>query len=517
MRGRVIVGKLLETEADLAVLPIYQGKTPLRGSAREADRALKGAIKRMLASGEFRAEPRQRRAVPRIESHKGIRPRRLLLMGMGEADDLTPDLLRGVAAAAARSARDMRLETFHAEIPGPALKAPADVQAQAWLEGAVMGLYRMDAYRKKDADEKPGRVRSLVLMARDREEAASLHRGVKRGLAMGEATNFARDLVSHPANVAIPAYLARAARSVARKYGIACRILETRDAEKLGMRAFLSVAQAGIAPSKFIVLDYPGRKRGAAPIVLVGKGVTFDTGGLDIKPAAGMRTMKTDMSGAAAVLGAMRAIAELRLPHRVVALVPCTENMISGKANRPGDVITSMAGVTIEIDNTDAEGRLILCDALTYAGRYKPQAVVDAATLTGACVVALGESCSGLLGNSEELVDRVRQAAERSGDRVWELPLWKEYFDLIRSDIADIKNTGGRWGGAISAAAFLARFAEDYPWAHLDIAGPAWRDRELPYTPKGASGVGVRLLTELVANWRPLKSKKGKKESSGRR
>jgi leucyl aminopeptidase len=333
---------------------------------------------------------------------------------------------------------------------------------------------------------------------------------VKRGLAMGGAVNFARDLVTHPANVAVPAFLARAARSLARKYGMTCRILEARDAERLGMGGVLSVAQAGVAPPKFIILEHSGRNPKAAPVVLVGKGVTFDTGGLNIKPGGGMRTMKTDMSGAAAVLGAMRAIGELNAPQRVVALAPCTENMIAGRANRPGDVITTLSGLTVEIDNTDAEGRLILGDALTYARRYKPQAVVDAATLTGACVVALGESCSGVLGNSEELIDRVRRAADRSGDRVWELPLWPEYFDRIKSDIADIKNTGGRWGGAITAAAFLGRFTEDYPWAHLDIAGPAWRERELPYTPKGASGVGVRLLAELVAEWRPLKSKKQK-------
>ncbi|MBI2881014.1 MAG: leucyl aminopeptidase [Candidatus Tectomicrobia bacterium] len=517
MRGRVIVGRLLETECELAVLPVYQGKTPLRGSARQADAALKGAIQRMIDGGEFRLEPRQRRLIPLLHSPKGVRPKRLLLVGMGEADGLTADVLRGVAAAAAQAALDLKLDSFHAEIPGAALPAAADIQAQAWMEGAVMGLYRMDAYRKKDEGGKSGDVRSLVLVAQDREEAAALQRGTRRGWVLGEATNFARDLVTQPANVAVPAYLAGAARSLARKYGMTCRVLEARDAEKLGMRAYLSVAQASASPPKFIVLDYPGRNKDAAPIALLGKGVTFDSGGLDIKSSGGMRTMKTDMSGAAAVLGAMRAIAELRLPQRVVALLPCTENMISGKANRPGDVVASMAGITIEIDNTDAEGRLILCDALAYARRYRPQAVLDAATLTGACVVALGESCSGLLGNSEELIGRLKEAAGRSGDRVWELPLWKEYFDLLKSDIADIKNTGGRWGGAITAAAFLARFAEDFPWAHLDIAGPAWRDGDLPYTPKGASGVGVRLFAELVAHWRPLKSKKKKWDSAGPR
>jgi leucyl aminopeptidase len=510
VRVKAVVGRLLETDADLAVLPVYQGKNPLRGSSREADRALKGAIKRMLDSGEFRAEIRRCRVIPILDPPRGFRPRRLLLVGMGEASDLTADGLRGVAASVAAAAREMKLDTFHVDFLGMPLKASADVQAQAWMEGALMGLYRMDAYRGNGSKENSGEIRSIVVVAQDREEAAQLNQGMKRGLVMGEATNFARDLVAHPPNVAVPAFLANAARSMARKFGIKCKILEARDAEKLGMRAFLSVAQAGTAPPKFIVLDYPGKKKNAAPIVLVGKGVTFDTGGLDLKPPSSMRSMKTDMSGAAAVIGAMQAIAGLKLPQRVVALAPCTENMVSGQVNRPGDVITSMAGITIEIDNTDAEGRVILCDALEYAKRYKPQAVIDAATLTGACVVALGESCSGLMGNSEELIQRVQEAADRSGDRVWELPMWKEYFNLIKSDIADIKNTGGRWGGAMTAAAFLARFTEDYSWAHLDIAGPAWRDQQLPYTPKGASGVGVRLFAELVAHWRPLKSKKKK-------
>ena len=510
MRGKVISESLLEAEAELTVLPVYEGKTPLQGAAREADRLLGGAIRRMLDSGEFEAQVRRVRLLPILETRGGLRAKRILLMGMGKPNDLTVDILRGVSAEAARTARELKTGTIHAGLPLSTLKASPEIQAQAWMEGAVMGLYRMNEYRKKDSGNGGGELRTLGIVSEHREAAAALRGGLDRGRILGEATNFGRDLVTHPPNVAVPAYLASTARSMARKTGLSCRILEVRDAERLGMKAFLSVAQAGAAPPKFIVLEHQGRNPRSAPIVLIGKGVTFDTGGLDIKPPSSMRSMKTDMAGAAAVLGAMRAIAELNLSRRVVGLAPCTENMISGRANRPGDVVGSMAGITIEIDNTDAEGRLILGDALTYAKRYRPQAVLDAATLTGACVVALGESCTGLMGNSEELLDRVRQAADLCGDRIWELPLWPEYCDQIKSDIADIKNTGGRWGGAITAAAFLARFADDYPWAHLDIAGPSWRDRELPYTPRGASGVGVRLMTELVANWKPLRSKKRK-------
>ena len=510
MRGKVLSRGLLEAEAELVVLPVYEGKTPLRGTAREADRLLEGAIRGMLDRGEFKARIRRVCLLPILEARGGLRAKRILLMGMGKPNDLTVDILRGVSAKAAQTARELNVGTIHAELPHSTLKASPDIQAQAWMEGAVMGLYRMNEYRKKESGNGEGELRTLGIVSEHREAAAALRRGLDRGRKLGEATNFGRDLVTHPPNVAVPAFLASAARSMARKTGLSCRILEVRDAERLGMKAFLSVAQAGTAPPKFIVLEHQGRNPRSAPIVLIGKGVTFDTGGLDIKPPSSMRSMKTDMAGAAAVLGAMRAIAELNLPRRVVGLAPCTENMISGRANRPGDVVGSMAGITIEIDNTDAEGRLILGDAMTYAKRYRPQAVLDVATLTGACVVALGESCTGLMGNSEELLDRVRQAADCCGDRIWELPLWPEYFELIKSDIADIKNTGGRWGGAITAAAFLARFAGDYPWAHLDIAGPSWRERELPYTPRGASGVGIRLMTELVANWKPLRSKKRK-------
>jgi leucyl aminopeptidase len=458
----------------------------------------------MVESGEFKPELRKTRLIPLFERPKGMAPRRLLLVGLGEEEKFTLDALRGVAAASARSVRDLGLEGFSVELPSLANATP-EARAQAWVEGALMGLYRMDAYKRREKEKDAKGPGTCLLLAGDPEEAEALRRGARRGEILAEATNFARDLVTHPGNVHTPSFLAREAQKLARREGMRCQVLSTRKAEALKMGAFLSVAQASATPAKFIVLEYPGRGRPGPPIVLMGKGVTFDTGGLDIKSSTGMRTMKTDMAGAAAVLGALQAISRLKLPTRVVGLLPCTENMVSGKANRPGDVVTSMAGITIEIDNTDAEGRLLLCDALAYARRYKSAAVIDLATLTGSCVVALGEGCSGLLGNHEGLIERVRQAAGKTGDRVWQLPLWEEYFDLIKSDIADIKNTGGRWGGAITASAFLARFAEGFPWAHLDIAGPAWRDTDLPYTPKGASGVGVRLITELIAAWRPLK------------
>ena len=276
------------------------------------------------------------------------------------------------------------------------------------------------------------------------------------------------------------------------------RILDDAQMKKIGMNALLGVARGGSEPAKFIILEYDGRRRSDPPIVLVGKGLTFDSGGISIKPSEKMEEMKTDMAGGAAVLGAIAAVADLKLPVHVVGLIPATENLPGGKAYKPGDILKSLSGRTIEVITTDAEGRLILADALTYALRYKPAAVIDLATLTGACIVALGDHVIGMLGTDEALKARIREAADATGERVWELPLWEDYDEQIRSDIADFKNSGGRAGGAITAAAFLRKFVGDVPWVHLDIAGPSWLSKDRPYIPKGASGVGVRLLVRFL-------------------
>ena len=276
------------------------------------------------------------------------------------------------------------------------------------------------------------------------------------------------------------------------------RILDDAQMKKIGMNALLGVARGSSEPAKFIILEYDGRRKGDPPIMLVGKGLTFDSGGISIKPSEKMEEMKTDMAGGAAVLGAIAAVADLKLPVHVVGLIPATENLPGGKAYKPGDILKSLSGRTIEVITTDAEGRLILADALTYALRYKPVAVIDLATLTGACIVALGDHVIGMLGTDEALKARIREAADATGERVWELPLWEDYDEQIRSDIADFKNSGGRAGGAITAAAFLRKFVGDVPWVHLDIAGPSWLSKDRPYIPKGASGVGVRLLVRFL-------------------
>jgi leucyl aminopeptidase len=333
----------------------------------------------------------------------------------------------------------------------------------------------------------------------------------RRAEAIAKAVIFARDLVSRPGNEMTPSDLAREARQVARKKGVTLRILDVARMKKLGMHALLGVARGSSEPAKFIILEYYGRRKSDPPIALVGKGLTFDSGGISIKPSEKMDEMKSDMAGGAAVMGAIMAAADLKLPVNVVGLIPATENLPGGRAYKPGDILKSLSGQTIEVITTDAEGRLILADALTYATRYRPAAIIDLATLTGACIVALGDQVIGMLGNDDGLKSQIRRAADRTGERVWELPLWEDYHELIKSDVADFKNSGGRAGGAITAAAFLSKFVGNVPWVHLDIAGPSWLTKDKPYIPKGASGVGVRLMVQVL---RDLAA--GKTQETGR-
>jgi leucyl aminopeptidase len=323
---------------------------------------------------------------------------------------------------------------------------------------------------------------------------------VKIAGVISDAVLFARDMVSAPANEMTPTRLANEAMENSRGRNIKCTILEEGEIRELGMNALLGVAAGSDEAPKFIIMEYHGGKRSSPVIALVGKGLTFDSGGISIKPAEKMDLMKSDMAGGAAVIAAVRAAAELGLPVNLVGLVPAVENLPSGKAYKPGDILKSFSGRTIEIVTTDAEGRLIMADALTYAGRYKPAAIIDLATLTGACIVALGDHVIGMFGTDDQLKREIREAADLTGERVWELPLWEEYNELIKGDSADYKNSGGRAGGAITAAVFLSKFTDGYPWVHLDIAGPAWLAQDKPYIPKGASGVGVRLLLRFLRN-----------------
>ena len=354
--------------------------------------------------------------------------------------------------------------------------------------------YKFDTYKSNQQDKQGRELRKLTLVVDRRNEQQEAEQALQQGLALAEGIALARDLGNQPPNICHPSYLADQAKQMANDLGLDCEILERDTMAEMGMHSLLAVARGSAQAPKLIVLHYRGGSKKDKPLVLVGKGVTFDTGGISLKPAADMDEMKYDMCGAAGVLGTLQAVARMALPINLTVIVPAVENMPGGNATRPGDIVTSLSGQTIEILNTDAEGRLILCDALTYAERFEPQTVIDVATLTGACVVALGGVASGLFSNKDSLARDLAEAGEEAGDRAWHLPLWDDYQELIKSPFADMANVGGRWGGAITAACFLSRFTKKYDWAHLDIAGTAWKSG----ADKSATGRPVALLTHYL-------------------
>ncbi|HEX6710362.1 MAG TPA: leucyl aminopeptidase [Rubrobacter sp.] len=416
---------------------------------------------------------------------------RLLLVGLGDRNLVGLEKLRRAAATVARRARTLKLREAAFSLPTLPDAGTRDV-ARAAAEGAKLGLYRFARHKTSTNDHE---LETFWLVGED-ETLEGAGEGAELGGRVAEGAVLARDLANEPSNVATPEYLAEKARGIAEKYGMELNVLDRSGIEEEGLTGLATVGRSASNEPRFIVLEH---RKGdeSAPVVLVGKAVTFDSGGISIKPSAGMEDMKFDMSGGAAVLGAMEAVGTLDLPLNVVAIVPATENLPGGDAFKPGDVLQMHSGKTVEIITTDAEGRLILADALSYARRYEPAAVVDCATLTGACVVALGSHASGLMGNDEDLIAEVQEAGEATGERAWHLPLYDEYTEQIKGDTADIKNSGGRGGGALTAGAFLKEFA-DYPWAHLDIAGTAYGKKGNAYTTKGATGVPSRLLVEFL-------------------
>ena len=426
-------------------------------------------------------------------------PRRLLLLGAGSAAEYDPETVRRLAARAVRRASELGLERITIDARGaPGL--PAERLGQVVAEGAVLADWRFDELKTRRGDKDPPASRVATVEVAAGLDSDATGRGARTGAVMAEAENFARTLQARPGNVATPAHLAVTASDMASELGLRVRILGPAEMHDENMQALLAVAQGSSQEPRLIVLEYHGGTHGDAPLVLVGKGLTFDAGGISLKPAKGMENMKFDMSGGAAVLGAMRGVARLGLGVNVVGIVPSSENLVNGSAVKPGDVIGSREGKTIEVINTDAEGRLILADALSYARTFKPAAIVDCATLTGACVIALGHHASAVLGTDDALVEELRAAGDLSGERCWPLPLWPAYRRQLDSDTADLKNVGGRPAGTITAACFLREFAGDAKWAHLDIAGTAYGRGTLPYQRRGGYGVPTRLLIEWVRN-----------------
>ncbi len=470
----------------LAVL-VAEG-TSLPESLQALDRQAGGALSRLVAAGDFKGK----RDETALAWPSGP-AERILLVGLGKA---TPDprgAVRRGASVAAKQARKIGVGAMAIAVASGATALDAADVAQLLAEGAPQGAWRFNAMKRPPEDPKPELTKVELLFGAELDAAAAGHR-VGAALAAGHV--LARDLQILPGNLCTPSHLATVAGDLASRHGFAVTVLDRKALEVEGMRALLAVAQGGGEEPRFIILEYKGSND--APVVLVGKGITFDTGGISIKPADKMEDMKFDMSGAAAVLGAFETLGRLKPAVHVIGLIPSCENMPSGTAYKPGDVLTSHYGKTLAVVHTHAEGRVILCDALSYARRFDPACVIDAATLTGAVVIALGHAAAGVLGTNAELMDAVKAAAERSGERVWELPLWDDYREHIKSDIADMKNSGGRPAGTITGAWFLREFAEGYPWAHLDIAGTAYTDRDSPAMVKGPTGMGARLFAEFV-------------------
>lgn len=487
-------GKAEKQRSDCVVVGVYES-AKLSVSATSIDQASKGFISSVLKRGDMDGKVG---ATLLLHSVPGTESDRILLVGLGKESELAEKDYRKAVVASAKAL----LKTGAKDVANFLAEVKVGKQDSAWkasqmAEAVRDSVYRFDAMKsKKDKKEDQPGLMKLEIHLAEQDDNQATQQALKEALALAVGVNFTKDLGNLPPNVCTPTYLAEQAQAMAKTYDLTVQVLEREEMQKLGMGSFLGVAQGSVQPPKLIVLQHNKGKKDQKPVVLVGKGITFDTGGISLKPGAEMDEMKYDMCGAASVLGTFKAIAEMGLPLNVVGIIPTCENMPDGNAIRPGDVLTSMSGQTIEVLNTDAEGRLILCDALTYAERFEPAAVVDIATLTGACVIALGHHASGLFSNQDHLAKELLAAGEQSLDRAWHMPLWDDYQPQLDSNFADMANIGGRAAGSITAACFLSRFTKKYDWAHLDIAGTAWKSGK----EKGATGRPVPLLTQFLKN-----------------
>ncbi len=506
MEIKVALGRIEETKDKAIVVNLFKGvKTP-GGATGAVDGALEGMITDLIRGGDLTGKFKE---VVLFRTLGRIPAERVLVVGLGEKEKFSLDRIREVSAKVARHLRDAGIDTFSTIVHGAGIGGFDLQQAtEALVEGALLGVYKFDRYKTEQEEEEKRKLKRMTVVVKDQKDVDTAKKAVQWSQTVASATNLVRDLVASPSRDKTPTRLAEIASQVAQEAGLKCTIIDRDEAEKLNMGAFLGVAQGSDEPPKLIVLEYSGGPKSGKPIAIVGKGITFDSGGLSLKPADSMMAMKEDMAGAAATIGTLRAAAELKLPLNLVGIAPCTENLPSGRATKPGDVLKTHLGKTIEVLNTDAEGRLVLADALGYATSFDPQAIVDMATLTGACMVALGKKTTGMMGTGEGLMEKLKEAGRKTGDYVWPLPLFDDYEDQIKSEVADVKNIGGKYGGAITAALLLKKFVKDVPWVHLDIAGTVWTDGapdalKREYHPKGPTGVGVRLLIQMLRDWAP--------------
>jgi leucyl aminopeptidase len=516
MKVKVKKGSIQGIKDQAIILSHFEGQKRLSGLVKALDDRISGMISRLVKSQDFAGKLTQ----TAILYPQGKFPTpRIILVGLGKREELDSpgqvficlDSLRQAFASACRRARELRIKSFSTTVfPGDRKGMDPGQVSQAMVEGIVLSNYEMDRYKTKKEN------RSLESFTIVEEEAAKIQRiekGARLGEIFGWATNLARDLANHPANVLTPTRFSLEAKKLATENKLRCQILSLPQIRKLKMNLFSAVASGSSQPPKLIILEYrpagrPQGKKKPDTLALVGKGITFDAGGLSLKTTENMLEMKADMAGGAVVMSVLAASAKLKLPLNLIGIIPAAENLPSGSALKIGDIITSHSGKTVEILNTDAEGRLILADALSYAKSFRPDAILDIATLTSAIKIALGTICAGVFGNSDKLKAKMIQAGQEAGERVWELPLWDDYQEFIQSDLADLRNRGGKPGGAIIAARFLKNFVEDHPWVHVDIAGVDFSEKERTYVSKGATGFGARLLLQFLRDWDGVKKER---------
>lgn len=499
MNISVSQGDLVNQETDCIVVNLFEGVTAPGGATGAVDKALDGAISALIASKDFTGAAK---TTSLLYTMGKIPAARVLLVGLGKSKKFDTGAARQAAAVVVRTLKACKgVDSFATVVHGAGIGGmDPTASAQALVEGTLLSAYLAPQYKRKTPNRGP---KSCTIIEFDDAKIEAFQQGIARGKAIVNGAYSARDYVSEPGNVLYPEEFARRAKEMANEVGLSFNVLNEAEMADLQMNILLAVSLGSTREAQLIILEHspPGTKDDQ-PLVLVGKGITFDTGGISLKPGTDMWLMKNDMGGAAAVIGAMESIARLNVPKRVIGVAACVENMPDGAAFRPGDILTGMTGKTTEIISTDAEGRLVLADTLAYVARYKPSAVVDLATLTGAVGVALGPQAAGVFANNDRLRDALLASADFTGERLWPLPLYDEYKDAIKSDMAEVKNSGGRMGGVGTSAKFLEHFIEDYPWAHLDIATMAWaKNSKDPVVPKGAVGFGVRLLIDLAEQW----------------
>ncbi|MFH1646880.1 MAG: leucyl aminopeptidase [Chloroflexota bacterium] len=492
MEIKAVAGDIAAVRAGAIIVNCYEGTKRLDADTAAVDAALGGTIADLIKQGDIKGKLNE---VTLLHSLGKLPAGRVAIVGLGKKRELTLNRVRGAVAEAGRYLRGKGVTVLATVAQGAGVNGIRYADAvQAVTEGATLGLYTFRRYITKK-ENNHSEIKELIIVGK---EKPALEKAIELGRIPAEAAVWARDLVNEPGNYMTPNRMAEAARQLARDHGLKVEVLDRERMAELGMGGLLGVAQGSQQPPQFIILNYKGSDSDIVDIALVGKGITFDSGGISIKPSEGMAEMKGDMAGGASVMATMMALARLKPKINVTALVPATENLPSGTALKPGDIIKAMNGKTIEVLNTDAEGRLILADALCYAVKLGARAIVDVATLTGACHVALGSVCSGSFTNNQGLADRIIAAGNETGELIWPMPMYDDYKEQLKSDVADIKNIGGRWGGAITAAKFLEEFINKTPWVHLDIAGTYFTDKEKGYLVKGATGIPVRTLANTV-------------------